>query len=93
MSGKAHVTIEGLNFGPKASSASARLGLSICATTWWSSISSLSCESVAGNGIEVMVVVTITQLTGSKYRIFTFDVPALSYAYPQNVAVSGHSMV
>ena len=67
------VTVSGLSFGSQDMTASARIGLSSCATTAWASGTSLVCRLSLGVGTGLAVQATVTSVAGTQTAVFTYD--------------------
>ena len=82
VSGNAPVTLCGLNFGYQSYSVSAQMGNNICATTAWSSLTSVSCSSSSASDLSHDVVLTVGANAGTLVNAFSFDGNLLN-AYAQ----------
>jgi hypothetical protein len=82
VSGSSQVTVAGLNFGYQSYSASAQMGNNICATTAWSSLTSVSCSSSSASDLSHDVVLTVGANAGTLVNAFSFDGNLLN-AYAQ----------
>ena len=89
------VTISGLNFfGAKNLTPSASLDEATCATTAWTSGTTVNCMSAPYPTIGAnLVKMTVSALVGCGQDIFTFDAPTVSYQMNQNTATCGTGSV
>jgi hypothetical protein len=84
-SGAFSVTIIGMGLGSADFTSSAKLGPSLCATTSWNSLTSLSClVSTPGGGHGLRLIVTTAEYTGTSDRSFSYDGLVLTGQAPPN---------
>ena len=67
------VTVSGLGFGVGATTPTAAVGLSSCATAAWVSTSSVACMLSAGEGTLHDTRVTVSGVVGSRTSAFSYD--------------------
>ena len=94
-SGSTSVTISGLNFGYNAYTPTAQLDEDFCATTSWTSASTIECASSdhidgknAAGKQPGSVVLTVSATVGTRTSFFTFDAPAVSNLLGSDNAVA-----
>jgi len=92
-SGFAGVTISGMSFGTSDFTASATLGNALCATTSWSTGTSLTCASGYGSGAFVAVVANVNTNVGTLARAFTYDPPGVTTMYGRHNAPTSGGLV
>jgi len=96
LTGKAMISVYGLNFGSLDYSPTTSIGSTQCDTANWMSVSSLKCLVKAGsNQNQPFVPVTIAAAVGTGNRVFTYDAPVISMlaAMRQNSPMSGGASV
>ena len=86
--GAASVTVTGLNFGFSDYTSTSVVSRGTCATTMWSSSTSVGCLTAALPGRDRHIEITIAGRVGTGLDIFSFDAPVLSQAL-SNVPHSG----
>jgi hypothetical protein len=89
----ATITIMGHNFVTTDTSATVRIGKTICLTSSWSSNSMMTCLSPAGTGADYKVSVTVNDLIGSQMQVFSYGAPVVTLVASQNAATSGGTMI
>ena len=72
ITGQTTVTISGLNFAHRMTTATAKVEITECTTTSWTSSTTVHCNLGEGTGTR-SVVATVTSLVGTAYVQFTFD--------------------
>jgi hypothetical protein len=95
VSNAASVTISGLNFGARDVTQTVMMKLDVCASTSWSSYTTLSCDASQSitNGKAFYTTVSVSTLTGTASTYFTFDAPIVSMAATDNAPSSGGASV
>ena len=75
VTGSASITLTGLNFGESDLTPTVRVMVTICATSSWSSMTGLVCQSPVGSGVGGLLSVRVTAavLVGTQSGVFTFD--------------------
>jgi hypothetical protein len=88
----ASITLHGINFANVDATVSVNLGLSPCATTSWSTGTSLTCSVTSGTGSGLRVPVVVDKLVGTATGGFTYNPPVVtvieSYNGPSNGGVT-----
>lgn len=91
------VTISGLNFGtigPLSPTANIEDYHGICATTAWTSGTTVSCDLLHGHGARASIKLTLASIVGTSGYIFSFDAPVQSFTLgTSNAASSGSTSV
>jgi hypothetical protein len=89
------VTVSGLNFANTDVTASIRLGAFLCATSSWSSSTTLACHSGVGGGGPVPIVIHTSfenrmteAVTGTFANAFSYDAPVLTHHQHTNGPVT-----
>ena len=67
------VTVSGLNFGVAATTPTATVGLSSCATASWASTSSVVCRLLGGEGVGHELRATVAGVVGTRTAGFSYD--------------------
>jgi hypothetical protein len=67
------VTIFGLNFGVIHSTTTASLPSAVCSTSFWTSDSSILCQSPGGLGLKISIALTVGGMVGTQQSLFSYD--------------------
>jgi len=92
-SGYGVVTVSGVNFATVDFSQTFRVGGTVCATSSWSSSTSIACTPEKGTGLSKSVSLSIATLVGSTLPSFTYDSPVVTFVNRFNGVVSGGTSV
>jgi hypothetical protein len=96
-SGGTSLTITGVNFGSvnltPASGSYARIGMTECATTSYTSDTSLLCQGEQGSGYGLNSMLTVSSLVGTRENAFSFDTPITSQLQPANMVSTAYSSI
>jgi hypothetical protein len=82
------LTLFGLEFGVSDNSPLARVGLTACESSMWTSQSSMLCRIASGMAINDHITVTVGVMYSTISRVLIYDTPIISAACPQNCAIS-----
>ena len=82
------LTLFGINFGGAYYTPTARIGLTQCSTTSWTSTTTLRCSSNGGTGVKLTLRVAVGSMA-TVSNVLSFDAPVLSEMRQPNLAQSG----
>lgn len=82
------VTIAGFNYGFEDFTPSVRLGTTMCATSGWTSLTTVTCTSATGQGVALGAVVIVDSTSGTMVSAYSYDAPILSDAAVYNAPTS-----
>jgi hypothetical protein len=89
-SGGSVLTINGVGFGSADNSLTVSIGQTDCASTSWTTTSTVQCRSSVSYGSQLDVLITLGGLVGTEYHAFSYDAPVVSFAAaPTNGPISG----
>jgi len=83
------ITVGGLNFAVVDITISAQLSSTICATSTWTTASSITCRLAAGAGLVSSVALSLGSIAGTSLSTFTYDSPVVTLVDLPNAAQTG----
>jgi len=87
------ITVTGLNFGSIDLSVTTAVGYTPCATSTWNSATSIGCYLDDGFGSAMPILATIDMLVGTRFGVFSFDSPVVSFVRSENGVSSGGTII
>jgi len=78
-SGGTIVTFSGKNFGFSDSTPTGVIGVSSCATSLWTTDTSVRCGIAYGSSTSLRTILTIDSVPGTMTHVFTYDSPTLTH--------------
>jgi len=83
------LTLTGANFGTFDATATARIGLTICASTAWTTLTSVLCASPTGVGRQLYATLSISEQVGTAGTRFSYDAPVGTRSQRPNMPTTG----
>jgi hypothetical protein len=95
ISGGASITVQGFNFMSKNTTPTVRIGNPICTTLAWTSVTAVYCDLYpnSGSGPLITTGLTMSSMSGTYIKSFTFDSPVVSSLLRANHPVMGWSSI
>jgi hypothetical protein len=88
-SGGSYVTIGGTNFWSQDTTPSFQLGTTVCGTSAWSTLTSVTCQGQSGDSAANSVALTVSRSIGTLVSVFSFDAPVLTLVLNANGPSTG----